>query len=575
MTNKNFFRRSLLEKYALILNLLFAGCRFFVFWCLASLIILSPLFAQGEDKINELNTRILEVKSSSERYILFEELTDIYFKENKYNEYVEYLKSLSQKNTGLEPISAYYISLSRYYQLKHLEESQNWSEYFDKGNIYRQQIVEFAKKAIDKTLSQEPVNIYAKLVLWRLHKDQEDNLAESSMSDLMASVLEYSKEPLNILLIKDIADQFSFYNEKLKSRQLYKLYVDKITASNADPETLEPVALGFYKEGNIELSELVYDVYIERIIKTLEKEKVVPVLVNIAKQFSCQNTAAKDLFFAEKVFNRAEEIGGKGVFDEELFYLRAFNLEKAKLYQKAKDIYTDLISRYPEAAHIDEANYKLGIIFTYVLRDEKTGREYFQKLAGRAISADSAEKESSGPLIKKQLTSSEVISSLYQLGLLSQWGGDLPKARQYYDRLLEIATKDGFAGKVNLTSQRLKEIDEAKPIENNLKMFLDLSLKEENAMFDMGKIDLKTSLCYGQINQPISVSAVATTPESGCMQVKLEHLWSGDLGSAKPNLDEASFDTVYPESGIKEINLVVISSNGALDRCIEIVNVYP
>ncbi len=561
-------------------NLLFAGCRLFWYrkaiflaaWCLVSAFFLSALFAEADDKLNELNSRILEAKSSSERYILFEQLTDIYFKENKYNEYVEYLKSLSQKNTGFEPISDYYTALSRYYQLKYLEESQNWSEYFDKGNIYREQIIEFAKKAIDKTLSQELINIYAKLVLWRLHKDQEDNLVESSLSDLMVSVLEYSKEPLNILLIKDIAGQLSSYGEKLNSRRLYQLYVDKIAASNANPDSLEPVASGFYKEGNIELSELVYDVYIERIVKSFAKEKAIPVLVNIAKQFSCQSPGIKDLFFTEKVFNSVEEIGGKDVFDEELFYLRAFNLEKAKLYQKAKGIYMDLISRYPKTIYFDEANYKLGVISAYIMRDVKSAKGYFEKLSESlpvegAISAGTTS-------VEKQNVSAEVISSLYHLGLLSQWSNDLPKARQYYDKLLEAA-KGSFAAKVTLAKQRIKEIDEAKPIESNLKMFLDLSLKDENSMFDMGKLDLKTSLCYVKINQPVSVSAMVFTPESGCMQVKLEYLWSGDLGSAKPNLNEASFDTVYLESGVREINLVVVSSTGVFDRCIEIINVYP
>ncbi len=553
----------------LVLNLAFAV------WCLAFVFFLSPLFAEGSGKsLNDLTSQILETKSSSERYSLFEQVTDIYFKENKYNEYVEYLKSLSTKNSGLEPIVNYYIALCRYYQLKYLEESQNWDEYFNNGNIYREQIIESAKKAIDKTLTQEPINIYAKLILWRLHKDQEDNLTESSLSDLMASVLEYSKEPLNIMLIKDVADQLSSYGEKLQSRQLYKIYVDKIAVSEVNPESLESVAAGFYKEGNLELAELVYDIYIERSEKSLSKEKLMPVLVNISKQFSCQSLGAKDLFFAEKVFKKIEEKNGKDVFDEELLYLRAFNLEKAKDYKQAKDRYVDLISLYPESLHFDEANYKLGIIFTYVLRDVKTGKEYFQKLADKILSVDSAQNESSETPIEKRIPSPEAISSLYQLGLLSQWSNALPEARQYYDKLLETA-KDGFVDKVNLVKQRLKEIDETKPIESNLRMFLDLSIKDENSIFDMTKIDLKVSLYYVKSDQTVSVSAIASPPESGCMQVKLEYLWSGNLGSVTPNLNEASFDTVYSEPGTKEINLVVVSSTGILDRSIEIVNVYP
>lgn len=547
----------------------------FTVWYLVFVFFLSPLFAQGSGKsFNDLTGQILKTKSSSERYSLFEQATDSYFKENKYNEYVEYLKSLSQKNRDLEPIVNYYVALTRYYQLKYFEESQNWGEYFDNSNNFRGQVIEFAQKAIDKTIVNDPINIYAKLVLWRVHKDQEDNLAESALSGLMKGVLEYSKEPLNITLIKDVADQLRSYEEKLKSRELYKTYVDKIVASDTNLEILKSIASDFYKEGNLELSELIYDAYIDKGAKILTKDNLMPELISIAQQFSYQSPGAKDLPYAEKVFKRIEDIGGKGVFDEGLFYLRAFNLEKAKEYVQAKDIYMDLAARYPKSPHLEEADYKIGIIYTYVLGNIKMGWEYFEKLAGRVISTGSDEKESSEPSSQKLIANYEVISSLYQLGLLTQWGGDLPKARQYYDRLLEIAVKDGFAGKANLAMQRLKEIDGAKPIENNLKMFLDVSLKSENARFDMAKIDLKSTPYSAKKNENVSVSSIVYTPESGCMQVKLDYFWSGDLGSAKPSPNEASFDTAYTEPGTKEINLVVVSSTGIFDRGIDIVNVY-
>ncbi len=564
----------------LILNLAFGIYCLFVVVCLSQVIFLSPVFAQGKDSNSTvLAGKILEAKSSIQIYSLFEEATDHYFKENKYNEYVEYLKSLSQKKSDLEPIVNYYIALTRYYQLKYLEESQNWSEYFDNSNNFRGQVIEFAQKAIDKTIVKEPINIYAKLVLWRLHKGQEDNLAESALSDLMNGVLEYSKEPLDITLIKDVADQLRLYEEKLKSRELYKIYVDKIAASDTNFETLKSIASDFYKEGNLELSELIYDVYIDKGAKILTKNNLIPVLISIAQQFSCQSPGGKDLFYAEKVFKKMEDIGGKSVFDEGLSYLRAFNLEKAKEYVLALDIYMDLAARYPKSPHLEEADYKIGIIFTYVLRNIKMGREYFEKLANMADSDEPPvslkDKVNLGEAAQtdEKIIRPETVSSLYQLGLLSQWDNDFVKAKQYYDLLIEIA-KDSFVDKVKLTKERLKELGQEKPIENKLKMFLDVSLKSENAMFDMAKIDLKSAPYYAKKNENVSVSSTVYTPESGCMQVKLDYFWSGDLGSAKPSLNEASFDTAYTEPGTKEINLVVVSSTGIFDRSIDIVNVY-
>jgi hypothetical protein len=58
------------------------------------------------------------------------------------------------------------------------------------------------------------------------------------------------------------------------------------------------------------------------------------------------------------------------------------------------------------------------------------------------------------------------------------------------------------------------------------------------------------------------------------MQVEIQYLWSGDLGSAKPPLEKSEFNTTYVQRGTKEINLVIVSPSGVLDRSIELVDVY-
>jgi hypothetical protein len=158
-------------------------------------------------KTSDLTNQIINCKSGEEAYGFLKEATIVYFKDNKYNEYVEYLNSLSQKNKFIEPVIHYYIALTRYYQLKHLEESQNWNEYFGSGNEYRAQIIESGQSAIDTTGSKDPVRVSSLLLLWRLHKDQEDNLADGALSSLMNAAVEYAKDAAYISLLKDVADQ--------------------------------------------------------------------------------------------------------------------------------------------------------------------------------------------------------------------------------------------------------------------------------------------------------------------------------------------------------------------------------
>jgi len=529
------------------------------------LLFITNSFAQEDSKLVALSKQIIEAKTNEDLYLPFEELKGLYFNENKYTEFIDFLKSLVQKKKTTEPFINYYVALTRYNQLRYLEEKQLWDEYFSLGNTYRDELTQGAQKAIDITTQKDGLNIYAGLLLWQFHKDQQDVFAENSLSDLVNSVLEYAKSASDTKPIKEVADKLLFYGEKGKSKELYKIYANKIITSNIKDDALLNIASGFYKEGNLELSQTLYDVYIGRITKSAPKEKLIPNLVEIANLFAYSATGGSalggkdeglnDMLYAEKVFERIEELGGKAVFNQDLMYLRAFNLEKAKEYQKAKDAYNDLVLTFPETIHADEAVFKTGIIYTYILRDISTGRNYFEKLA------------------KKENLSPQVISSLYQLGLLSQWQDDNVLAKGYYNSLIEKVKFD-FTETVALAKERLREIEEGQPLEYNLKTFLDISLKEEYRMFDMTKLDLKSHPYKTKKQEVVNISSTANIPQSGCMQVQLQYLWSGDLGNKKPSPEQPIFDTTYLDSGTKVINSAVVSPTGIIDRSFDLVDVY-
>lgn len=537
-------------------------------------------YAQDNNKLVILSKQIIESKNNEGLYAFFEELKDSYFQENKYSELVKFLESLSQQKNTLEPFVNYYTALARYYQLKHLEKTQDWDEYFSQGKNYRDQITTSIQKTLDSTNAKDALNIYSRLLLWQFHKDQEDAFVESGLTDLMNAISGYAKDTQDMKPIKEAADKLLSYGERGKSKELYQIYVHKLIGSVKEDKELESIALGFYKEASLELSETVYDVYIERITKTYPKEKLIPILINIARNFSYsalggKDEGPKDASYAEKIFKKIEETGTKDAFAEELTYLRAFNAEKMKDYPKAGDLYLDLLQRYPQTNYTDEAGFKVGIISTYILRDIKTGRDYFEKLA------------------QEETLSPQVISSLYQLGLLSQWENDLVTAKDYYNKLVEKAgpvrnteslggenkisngAGNDFIETVTLAKQRLKEITKSKPIEYNLKTFLDVSLKVENPAFETARVDLNSSR-YRRIKKDESTN-ISCTPynvESGCMQVEIQYLWSGDLGTAKPPLEKSEFNTTYAQPGTKVINLAIVSPSGILDRSIEIVDVY-
>ncbi|MBP7835880.1 MAG: hypothetical protein KA022_00185 [Candidatus Omnitrophica bacterium] len=484
-----------------------------------------------------------------------EGLKDIYFKDNKYTEFVELLKGLSLSNKSIEPARDYYIALSRYSQLKYLEEAKAWDEYFAKGNDYRDDIVNAAQKAIEATSLAEPVQLYSRLLLFQFHKDQQDAFAESALTDLLASASAYAQAGGDIKTVKDIADKISSYGEKGKAKELYKIYAQELSGSQIQDQGVKDIAANFYKEGNLELAENVYDIYINRISTGLSAEELTRELTGIAKDFVYQDNLPGDPAYAEKLFQKIEETGGREAFDEELMYLRGFNLEKSKAYAQAKDIYVDFIIRFPRSSYKDKLIYKTGLIYTYILRDLKTGRDYFRQLN------------------QKLSTLPYDLASLYQLGLLSQWEGSLPEAKSYYDRLLQ-KIGDTDPDRLALAQERLKEINQGAPIEHNLKMGLDTALKDEYANLDMSKLSLTSSYYQPAKNTELELSSVSSLGPTGCLQVELQYLWSGDLGGVEPAVTQPSFKTSYKSAGTELITLVLVSPEGVAERAIDLIDVH-
>lgn len=516
---------------------------------------ISSVHAQ-ENTLVVWNKQIMEAKAHQDLYAPFEAIKDFYFKNNRYSDFVDYLKSLVQTKKSAEPFVNYYIALARYQLLKYLEENQLWDEYFSQGNTYRDGLSQGSLKAIEVTSVQEPLHVYARLLLWQFHKDQQDSFEEAALSDLMVSAIEYSAVATDFKPIKEVADKFFAYGEKGKSKELHKIYAQKLITSDMADSELANAASKFYQEGNLDLAENIYDAYLDRVSKTLPKEELVSVFTEIARAFAYKDEGPSDPFYAEKIFKRLEAKAGEEIFGQELMYLRGFNLEKAKEYPEAKAVFDSLAFRFPGSAHHDEIIFKAGLISAYVLRDKDRAREYFEKLAKR----------------EKNFTA-QAVSSLYQLGLLSQWEEETAVARDYYNRLLDVAAGN-FSDTVALARERLKEIEESRPIEYNLKTFLDLSLKKENAGYDMGKIDLRSKPYQVKKRQNVSVNSTAHTAPTGCMQIELQYLWSGHLGKAEPLASQEAFETSYSSSGTKEINLVVVSPTGIIDRSLDIVDIY-
>jgi len=478
-----------------------------------------------------------------------------YLAGNQYNEFIEFLNNFKDKDNAAALCLDYYKAETRYLQLKYLEDKQSWDDYFANGNTYRDELVENVQKVISQTDSADCLRAKSRLLAWQFHRGQQDAYAGQALEDLVTDLEVYAKAANGLDLIKEAADKLLAYEEKSKARGIYRLYVEGLVAQKMAPAQLKSAAAGFYKQGNLELAGSIYDIYIQEISKTFVPEKFTPELFEIASLFVYKPAGLYDLAYAEKIYCQIEALGQKDVFNQGTIYLRAFNLEKMNAYKDAQKFYLRLIQAYPDTRYFDEAAYKVAMINAYVLADINEAKKYF------------------GLLASKTVFSPHIICAFYQLGLLAQWEGNLVKAKDYYDLLLKNA-QDKYTEAAARAKDRLKEIQENGQLSYNLKTFLDLSLKNESVLIEMNKAQLYCASYILEKNQNNVVSSAVNMPQSGCNQVQLQYLWSGDLGSANPGVTESNFGTAYADSGTKEINLVIISPAGTLDRSFIMVDVY-
>jgi TolA-binding protein len=467
----------------------------FGYWCL--MFGISPLFAQDD---------LAQLKES-------------YFKENRYSEFVDYLK-IHKKDNPLSEVS-YFIALSRYEQLRYLEEEQQWDEYFNLGEEYRQELIQEVLNAVRLTSKErDSLSVYARCLLWQFHKDMKDAQEEAALADLLSAVEQYSGlADVDLSAVKYVADRLSDYGDRLNSQRVYNIYLE---TSISSPE--------------FELSRL----------------------ISLAKQLAYRdNNATSKPFLAESVFKKIDELNPDLILDQQTQYLRAYNLEKLKQYRDAHLQYQALVKNYPQnCLHYPEAIFKMGVISAYILSDIPAAQGYFTELT-------------QGPSLAPQ-----VFASFYQLGLISQYQGEILKARGYYHTLLEKSRGVSCCSDlISKTKIRLKEIEERQPLEFNLQAFMDASLKYEGDVAFSPNVDIRVGQFKLTPNRDVGISSFALPAASGCSPVNLEYLWSGDLGSEKPGSDQHSFTNRYVCPGTKLIQLTVITPTGTLDRNLVFIDV--
>lgn len=514
--------------------------------------------AEEPQRADLLKQKINSSKTAENLDSQLKELMEIYTKENRLNEFYNFLETL-EKNRAYKnsPLTYYYQALARFSQIQFLEKGKMWQELFGNKDLYTKDLNKSLAEA--KKLNQDlgPLSLRLKFLEWQIKKDNEKTSLDT-LEGLFNLVQSYTKTDNDPQIIKDIADELSKEKEINYAKKLYSVYVSKISKTDNSPEELKKLAQAFLAESKVDLAVSLYDAYLEKITALgQDKNSLIKQMFDVAEKFANSGwNQGLDPFFAERVYAKVESSYNIGAFDELSQYRRAYNLERIKEYENCFNEYLKLVNNFPDYKDKDRIYFRLGVLSAYEFDKIDQAREYFLKVANGYPQ------------------SQEYLNSLYNLGLLEQWQKNSEKAKEFYNMALaktkDLETKPEI---VNLAASRIKEIDDNKDIEYNLRMFLEGVLNKDEKRPPL-QLELFADIAKDYLNESVKFKTISYLTDSGCLQQDFTYLWSGQLGTNQNPLNKNEFDTDYQDVGTKVVNVVLIGPAGIVGGTIEIADIY-
>ena len=537
-------------KYSIIPTSTWIGLIIGVAISICVLTVPRPLIAATDDTsvLDTLLTQLDQAKTDEEVTLCLESLKGYYIEKDRFDDFAGVLTSFKKQKKQWRGYVDYYLAVLRTAELKHLEEVQDWNAYFSRKDTLRAEVERDMHQAIASSKQGEALSVLSRLFLWSYYKDAQDIGAPEALVSLLSACQAYAKETKYFSPLKTCADTLASSGEISSARAVYALFVDGLLKANSSAQEVERLAQDFLREGNLALSQTLYDVLFARARQGKDKEREVLLLEQVAKQFAyTSGRAHADPAYAENVLSELESIVGKDAFSQELAYVRAFNLEKMRQFADARIWFDRYSQAFPAGVHAQEAIFKTALIDAYVLGEIAQGEREFAQLA---------QLEEASPW---------KVSALYQLGLLAQWQGNTVTAGEFYTRCIASGVNT-HQDVCESARQRMAEIEKGAPIAYALKTYLEVALgKRAIETSTAGSVSLESDPGKQALFGKVSLLAQAPAFETGCMSVEVSYLWSGDLGSAQPSDVDYSFESAYVSAGTKVVNVVVVSPSGIVD----------
>ncbi|MDP8260126.1 MAG: hypothetical protein P9L96_03885 [Candidatus Gygaella obscura] len=485
-------------------------------------------------------------------YIVEQSKTEYFFKKD-YKGFLAYLNK--HKSCLGEEFIKYYTASARFAELKQYEDSQDWQRYFDLKEDYFTVIENNLSEVINAISSSvNAFQIEALYLDWILEKQKTGFNENEKLDALMEYIKDYDNDPSQFKLLKSVADRLLDEGLDRQSGIIYDIYAKKLIKNNLNSDLLLKTAEDAFKDGRFKLARSLYTAYLEVIYSTASKQEYLEHIIRIINLFvDIGWQPGIDSDFAEELFQQLEENFSEG-FDATILFLRAYNLERMSFYQEAITQFRQFITRFPNDEKINQALFHAGMIELYLL-NKKEGLDLLKQI------------------VDKNNKSGYLKSALYYSALYLQKEDLTEQAKAYYQKLKDILEADTIIdGKLlSLTNDRLNEINNTKPLENNLRFFMEAGFDSVKLL---GNVSITPVPAKAYVNDNVEMASSYFVGNVGCFQPVLDFIWSGDLGSASVLNSTQQFSTTYSTQGPKIILLSVKSAIELVGKHIAIIEIF-
>jgi tetratricopeptide (TPR) repeat protein len=344
-----------------------------------------------------------------------------------------------------------------------------------------------------------------------------------------------------MVLIKEMADSLGSYEDKNLSRRLYEVYASALKASGPEPEQLKKAGQDFVQQKNIYLAKTLFEGYLEQF--TGDPDILARETVLIADKFAHRGRQeALDLFMPKVFIKKRSTCWSEGLFGH-VAIQRAFNLERMKDFEAAMKEYGKILSDYPDFSDQAEVEFRIAVLRAYAVRDIHGAVASFEHIKTTYPSGRLA------------------LSSLYQLGLLSQWESQNDAAKAYYEALMTSASSQGADMEkdelVLLSRERLQEIEEKKSMKYALRLFFEGVFGASGDAQASGmplNVDVMGRPAKAASTTTLFYTVTTSNPVTGCMMPPTAIEWSGETGARRqypPNSANVEQRHITASRGIK------------------------